>query len=174
MIHISRNGQSLCSYWIYQDFWNTLTHHCHVAVCHGWLNLPLGGCHGYDGGGFGCGAEAGPLHLKAKWENTFIRRHSWGGASNFRDIFTYICSQIIKQTIKFSPSPFSLGPAWLSDSPAASITLGSWSLRRRRERRRRSPPMPSLMSASASSPSPSSREYGLLSGSLSTAGDTEH
>merc|ERR1719498_116766 len=28
--------------------------------------------------------------------------------------------------------------------------------------------MPSLMSASASSPSPSSREYGLLSGSLST------
>ncbi|TNN46325.1 hypothetical protein EYF80_043474 [Liparis tanakae] len=59
-----------------------------------------------------------------------------------------------------SPSPFSLGAAWPSDSVAASITLGSWSLRRRRERLRRS--APSLLSASASSPSPSSREYGGL------------
>ena len=70
-----------------------------------------------------------------------------------------------KKTVWFSPSPFSLGAAWLSDSAAASITLGSWSLRRRRERLRRSP---SMRSASASSPSPSSREYGLLSGSLNT------
>lgn len=33
------------------------------------MNLPLGGCHGYGGGGFGCGAEAGLLHLTVKLEN---------------------------------------------------------------------------------------------------------
>lgn len=68
---------------------NTVTHHFHLAVCHGWLNLPLGGCRGYDGGDFCCGAEAGLLHLTVKVEkyglpflmmsqfriSTFIEKH---------------------------------------------------------------------------------------------------
>lgn len=44
----------------------TVTHHSHLAVCHGWLNLLLGGCHGYDGGDFCCGAEVVLPHLTVK------------------------------------------------------------------------------------------------------------
>lgn len=40
-----------------------MTHHLQLFVFHGWLNLPLGGCHGCDGAGFGCGAEVGLHHL---------------------------------------------------------------------------------------------------------------
>lgn len=36
----------------------------HLAVCHGWQSLPQGGCHGYGGGDFGCGAVACPLLLR--------------------------------------------------------------------------------------------------------------
>ncbi len=46
-----------------------VTHRSHLAVCHGWLNLPLGGCHGYDGGDFGCDAVVGLPHLTANEKN---------------------------------------------------------------------------------------------------------
>ncbi|KAF3836847.1 hypothetical protein F7725_004311 [Dissostichus mawsoni] len=50
-----------------------------LSVCHGWLNLPLGGCHGCDGAGFGCGAEVGLHHLD---EMTTLSAHPvrshWG------------------------------------------------------------------------------------------------
>lgn len=59
-----------------------MTHHSHLAVCHGWLNLPLGGCHGYDGGDFGCAAEVWLLHLTAKWENMRYRP-LWCHSSEF-------------------------------------------------------------------------------------------
>lgn len=42
------------------------THHFHLSVCHGWLILPLGGCHGYGDGDFGCGAEVVPPHLTVR------------------------------------------------------------------------------------------------------------